>query len=116
VGGHERRERFADMVHQLSDAYWVQTPYRYFPVEPHWMAPGAQFLPVAVRAQVARRWPLSYTHGVPQETALRSVLSIELIDRVQLRHYFPDSLIRTETFYGLPKSLIAYRTGRAELF
>lgn len=110
VGGHERRERFADTVHQLSSAYWVQTPYRYFPVEPHWMAPGAQFLPVAVRAQVVRRWPLSYRRGQPLEKALRTALSIELLDRTQLRYYFPDSLIRTETVFGLPKSLIACRT------
>src|SRR5215469_18971669 len=70
VGGHERRERFADSVHQLSDAHWVQTPYRYFPIEPHWMAPGMQFLPVTARAQVARRWPLSYGRGKPREAAL----------------------------------------------
>jgi hypothetical protein len=115
VGGHERRERFADTVRQLSDAYWVQTPYRYFPVEPHWMAPGAQFLPVAMRAQVVRRWPLSYRRGQPQETALQAALEIELLDRSQLRYYFPDSLIRTETVFGIPKSLIAYRTGRDDI-
>jgi hypothetical protein len=111
VGGHQRRERFADTVHQLSGAYWVQTPYRYFPIEPHWMAPGAQFLPVAVRAQVVRRWPLSYRRGQPREAALRTALSIELLDRAQLRYYFPDSLIRTEMVFGIPKSLIACRTG-----
>jgi hypothetical protein len=112
VGGHERRERFAESVHQLSDAHWIQTPYRYFPVEPHWMAPGAQFLPVAGRAQVVRRWPLSYKRGRSADLALRTVLWVELLDRTQLRYYFPDSLIRTETVLGIPKSLIAYRTGR----
>jgi len=115
VGGHERRERFADSVHQLSDAHWVQTPYRYCPVEPHWMAPGAQFLPVAGRVQVVRRWPLSFRRGQPRETAVRAVLGIELLDRTQLRYYFPGSLIRTEWALGLPKSLIAYRTGRGDV-
>ena len=71
VGGHERRERFADSVHQLSDAHWVQTPYRYFPIEPHWMVPGMQFMPSTVRAELARRWPLSYGRGKPRETMLR---------------------------------------------
>ena len=66
VGGHERRERFADTVHQLSDAHWVQTPYRYFPTEPHWMAPAAHYLPVAARAQVVRRWRLSFRPGMPR--------------------------------------------------
>jgi hypothetical protein len=111
VGGHERRERFADSVHQLSDAHWVQTPYRYFPIEPHWMVPGMQFLPVTVRAELARRWPLSYGRGKPRQAMLTKVLRVELLDRTQFRYYFPDSLIRTETVMGVPKSLIAYRTG-----
>lgn len=110
VGGHDRRERFADTVHQLSDAHWVQTPYRYFPIEPHWMAPAAQYLPVAARAQVVRRWPLSFRRGTPRETAVRAVLSVELLDRTQLRHYFPHSQIRAEKVFGIPKSLVAYRT------
>jgi hypothetical protein len=112
VGGHERRKRFADAVHQLSDSHWVQTPWRYFPIEPHWMAPGMQFLPVAVRAQMAVHWPLSNDRGKPRETAVGKVLGVDLLDRTQLRYYFPDSLIRTETVFGIPKSLIAYRTGR----
>ena len=112
VGGHERRQRFADTVHQLSDAHWVQTPYRYFPIEPHWMAPGAQFLPVTARARVVRHWPLSYQRGKSKEMALEAALSIELLDRSQLRYYFPGSVLRTETVVGIPKSLIAYRTGK----
>lgn len=110
VGGHERRQRFADAVHQLSDAHWIQTPYRYFPIEPHWMAPGMQFLPVPARARMVRHWPLSYLRGKPPETVMRRVLQVELLGRTQFQYYFPDSLIRTETICGLPKSLIAYRT------
>jgi hypothetical protein len=110
VGGHERRVRFAEAVHSLSDAHWVQTPYRYFPIEPHWIAPGMQFLPVAARTAVARTWPLAYTPNKSYEGALRQVLWTELVDRTQMRHYFPDSQIRTERLFGVPKSLIAFRT------
>jgi hypothetical protein len=111
VGGHERRERFAEAVHLLADAYWVQTPYRYFPLEPHWMAPGMQFLPVAARAEVCRRWPLAYAPGGTREEAVKRVLQVELLDRTQMRYYFPDSVLRTEKIFGVPKSLIAYRIG-----
>src|SRR5690349_17946278 len=44
VGGHERRMRLAEAVHKLAGSHWVQTPYRYFPIEPHFVAPGLQFL------------------------------------------------------------------------
>jgi hypothetical protein len=112
VGGHDRRQRFADAVHQLSDAYWVQTPYRYFPVEPHWIAPGMQFLPLAARVRFARRWPLAFRRANTREEAVQAVLGIELLDRTHMRYYFPDSVLRTEKLYGIPKSVIAYRTGR----
>ncbi|MGW0431123.1 class I SAM-dependent methyltransferase [Micromonospora sp. NPDC003197] len=107
VGGHERRLRFAESVHRLADAHWVQTPYRYFPIEPHWIAPGMQFLPVRVRTTLARRWPLAHTPARSHEGALKQVLWTELVDKTQMRHYFPESRIRVERLAGLPKSLIA---------
>ncbi|MBO4205235.1 methyltransferase domain-containing protein [Micromonospora echinofusca] len=109
VGGHERRLRFAAAVRTLADAHWVQTPYRYFPVEPHWLAPGMQFLPVRARTMVARHWPLAHSPAKSHEAAIAQVLWTELLDRSQLRHYFPDSTIRVERLAGLPKSLIAVR-------
>jgi hypothetical protein len=109
VGGHERRLRFAESVHLLAEAHWVQTPYRYFPIEPHWIAPGMQFLPVRARTAVARRWPLAHSPAESREAAIRQVLWTELVDRTQLRHYFPESRILTERLAGLPKSLIAVR-------
>jgi hypothetical protein len=111
VGGHERRLRFAESVHMLADAHWVQTPYRYFPVEPHWVAPGMQFLPLTVRTTIAHRWPLSHTPAKDRASAMQAVLWTELVDRTQMRHYFPDSAIRPERVLGLTKSLIAIRRG-----
>ncbi|WP_341720355.1 class I SAM-dependent methyltransferase [Micromonospora sp. FIMYZ51] len=109
VGGYERRRRMAAAVRELAPAYWVQTPYRYFPIEPHWVAPGMQFLPVPARVAVARRWPLAYTPGKSHEAAMRQVLSTELIGRAELRHLFPDATIRNERLLGLTKSIIAVR-------
>jgi hypothetical protein len=111
VGGHERRLRFAEAARNLADAYWVQTPYRYFPVEPHWIAPGMQFLPVAARSRLAHRWPLGHTRSPDRVSALQDVLWTELLDRTQLRHYFPDATLRAERVLGLTKSLIAVRRG-----
>jgi hypothetical protein len=109
VGGHERRLRFAESVHMLADAHWVQTPYRYFPIEPHWVAPGMQFLPLTVRTTVAHRWPMSHTPAKDRASAMQAVLWTELVDRTQMRHYFPESAIRPERVLGLTKSLIAIR-------
>jgi hypothetical protein len=113
VGGHERRERFAEAVRTLADAYWVQTPYRYFPVEPHWIAPAMQFLPAAARSAIAYRWPLAHTRPVDRADAVASVLWTELLDRTQLRHYFPDAELRAERVFGMVKSLLAVKTPRS---
>jgi hypothetical protein len=43
VGGHAARSQLAGQVHRLAEHHWVQTPYRYFPLEPHWLFPGMQF-------------------------------------------------------------------------
>lgn len=111
VGGHERRQRFADAIRNLADAYWVQTPYRYFPIEPHYVAPGMQYLPVALRHRYALRWPMSHTRPKDRPGALENVLWIELIDRTQMRYYFPDARILNERLFGMTKSMIAIRGG-----
>jgi len=114
VGGHERRMRFADAARNLADAYWVQTPYRYFPIEPHWVAPGMQFTPIAVRRRLAHRWPLQHTRARDAAEALEGVLWVELLDRTQMRYYFPDAtVLRSERFMGMTKSLIAVRSPKA---
>jgi hypothetical protein len=109
VGGHERRRRFAAAARSLADRYWVQTPYRYFPVEPHWVFPVMQFLPVAARTTLAHRWPLAHTRPRDRTGALESVMWTELLDRTQMRYYFPDATLRAERVAGMTKSLIAVK-------
>lgn len=110
VGGHARRQDLADAVHRLAPRHWVQTPYRYFPVEPHWLFPGMQFLPLRARAAIVRSWPLSHS-GARPETATAIALETELISITEMRHYFPGSQIVRERFGPLVKSLVAVRTG-----
>lgn len=107
VGGHAQRSRFADSVHSLAPRHWVQTPYRYFPVEPHWLFPGLQFLPVTARAGIVRRWPLGHSPLVTREDSLRAVMGVELVGRAEMRAYFPDSDLICERMAGIVKSLIA---------
>jgi hypothetical protein len=107
LGGHANRQRFADTVVALAPRHWVQTPYRYFPVEPHWLFPGMQFLPVAARARIARRWRLAHTPARNMEDARTSVMWTELLSLTELRQYFPQSAIVRERVGGLTKSIIA---------
>jgi hypothetical protein len=108
VGGHERRLRFAEVVDAASDRHWVQTPYRYFPIEPHWLFPGFQFLPTALARKVSERWKLGHTRSDP-ETSWSDVVWVELLSMTDMRGYFPRSSVWSETWGGIPKSLVAIK-------
>jgi hypothetical protein len=110
VGGHLRRQAFADSVHALAGRHWVQTPYRYFPIEPHVLFPFYQFMPVNVRARISRTWPLVHTKSADHEAALRDALETELIGRAEMSLLFPTSHLRAERIAGMVKSLIAVKT------
>jgi len=109
VGGHARRTAFADAVHRLAPHHWIQTPYRYFPVEPHWLFPGFQFLPFRARVRLTREWPLGHRHDPSRAGAVANVASVELLCRGELRSYFPGSELWLERLGGLTKSLVAVR-------
>lgn len=110
VGGHWRRLAFADACYELADRHWIQTPYRYFPIEPHWLAPGAQFLPTRALANFTRRWPFAhFRRAATPEEAVDRALATELLSRTAMRFYFPASEIWRERMFGLTKSLVALR-------
>ncbi len=109
VGGEQQRRAFAASVHALADRHWVQTPYRYFPIEPHWMFPGFQWLPLRAKAEVGRRWRHGNRYNEDLDGSVKNALSVELLSRTAMRTYFPTSDIRAEKMYGMTKSLIAVR-------
>jgi len=109
VGGHRQREAFAWFAGTLGESYWIQTPNRNFPIEPHWACPGFQFLPRRARAAVTLMWPIgNFTHRRDSlRQRMQDVLEIELLSRSELEFYFPHAVILRERVAGLVKSLIA---------
>lgn len=111
VGGHARRQQMADVIAESAPTYWVQTPYRYFPIEPHWIFPGFQFLPFAVRVAITKRWNVGHNPALKDTAeAAALVASTELISATEMRAYFPDGKIWYERIAGVPKSIVAYKT------
>jgi len=113
VGGPRYRREMAQVVHDLAPYHWVQTPYRYFPVEPHFLFPGFQFLPVVAKMQVFLHWPLvrhirDRTYPVDR---VRHVIDHDLLTVTEMVSLFPSSLILHEKAAGMTKSLIAVRCG-----
>jgi hypothetical protein len=111
VGGHLRRRQFARWVQELGERHWVQTPNRFFPVEPHWLVPGLQFATPRLQVAVLKRWPYTSKRfqSLSWQDRLDRAMGIELLSPSAFRSYFPDSELVRERLYGLTKSLIAVR-------
>lgn len=110
VGQWNRMKSFAGEIRRVAHGYVVQTPYFWFPVEPHFMAPGFHWLPESVRAKLLMRLPLGHSGKAETlDAAIARVQSAQLVDAVAFRTLFPDATIGFERVLGMPKSLIAVR-------
>lgn len=108
VGGHARRKQLAEVISVAAPHHWVQTPYRYFPMEPHWLVPGMQFLPITAQAAISRRMPFGPANRtMTAERIVDECSYVELIGLTQMRGYFPSSDIWCERAAGLVKSIVA---------
>ncbi len=120
LAGPAERARFAAEVRRVGRSYWVQTPNRRFPIEPHLWTPFLHYLPRAMQRAVARWgtvWELlERPSSDRREFYVEHYLNdIRLLDENELRKLFPGAVILRERFLGLTKSLVAVgRGGGAE--
>jgi hypothetical protein len=115
VGRLEDQRRMAREVSRVGRFYYVQTPNRRFPIEPHLVFPLFQYLPVALRVALVRRFQLGWAPRMPEpERARRYVESIRLLSGREVRSLFPDARVVPERFLGLVKSWIAFRAPRPD--
>jgi hypothetical protein len=109
VGDFADQRRMAMEVRRIGRQYYVQTPNRHFPIEPHFMFPGFQFLPIWIRIWLLQHFTLGTHNKVPNRyDAEREVRSIRLMTRREVEALFPDATIFEERYYGLVKSFVAY--------
>lgn len=108
VGDESRMRMFANESSRIAARYWIQTPSKYFPLEPHTGMPFWWFYPQSLKRYFLGRWerdmPLIAMH------AKRTTF----ITRRQLLGLYPDASIFTERFCGFAKSYSAYRAGQSD--
>jgi hypothetical protein len=110
VGGPDDMKRLADEIRRVGRRYFIQTPNRYFPIEPHFLFPMFQFLPVSVQTALVQNFKLGWYPRMPERAdAEREVRSIRLLTHKELRGLFPDGVVVSERLFGVPKCLLAYK-------
>jgi hypothetical protein len=120
LSSEEDQRRFANEVRRTGRAYWVQTPDRRFPIEPHLLTPFIHWLPRGARKAIARRFTVWSVIERPSQDRWEFYIrhcseEVRLLDRRQLQDLFPEAEIRQERFLGMSKSLIAVWQGEAAL-
>lgn len=109
LGNYDDQKRMANEVIRVGKRYFVQTPNRYFPIEPHFHFPLFQFLPKKTRIWLQTHRNLGWRKKIPDfELAERSIEEVRLLSKSELLLLFPHARIYEEVFFGLKKSFIAY--------
>ena len=96
-------------IRRVGRRFFVQTPNRHFPVEPHFVFPLFQFLPLTLRVQLLRRFSLGWVPRMPDPAKARAfVRSIRLLTGDELTGLFPGAAIHRERVCGLTKSFVVH--------
>jgi hypothetical protein len=97
-------------VRRVGRGYFVQTPNRWFPLEPHYLMPLWQFWPLRLRAWLQRRRTLGWMRCQPDPLCARAeVEQVRLLDGWEMRRLFPDGERLAERVGPLVKSWVARR-------
>lgn len=113
VGRFSNMVAFARETRRLAPAYYVQTPYFWFPIDPHfYRLPAVHWMPVSMQVALLKRFKLGHSAPAPDLAGtMDKVESRSILDAEQFRYLFPDAEHRFERVLGVPKSMIATRRG-----
>jgi ubiquinone/menaquinone biosynthesis C-methylase UbiE len=111
VGDPKQQETFASEMLRVGRHVYCQTPNRWFPVEPHYLALLVHWLPRACFTYFVHRYMTvgGLITKPSREKHERVKAGIRLLSRRELQRLFPGCKIKTERFLGIPKSYAAYR-------
>jgi len=109
VGNFEKQKSMAKEIRRISSRYFIQTPNKYFPIEPHFLFPFFQFLPRFIKAFLIRHFNLGWYNKVNNVKKSYEVADeIRLLSKKELTKLFPEATIYNEKVFGLIKSFIIY--------
>ncbi|MGQ0678386.1 MAG: class I SAM-dependent methyltransferase [Actinomycetota bacterium] len=109
VGDLSDQKRMGQEIRRVGKRYFVQTPNRRFPIEPHFMFPLFQFFPEPLKVFLICHLPITHAKTRwTREQALEVARDIRLLTHRELRMIFPHATIRRERVLGLSKSFMVY--------
>lgn len=111
VGTYEDQKRFAAEIRRAGRRIYVQTPNRWFFVEPHFLAVFVHYLPWPIARRLLRYCSFRALFRKGDNVDLRELAAeLRFISYREMKELFPDCEILREKWFGMTKSFIATRT------
>lgn len=110
VGSLDDQRRFAHELRRCGKAIYLQTPNRWFFVEPHLVALFVHWLPPAVQRRLIRWASVWGLVNRPDQQQIDAFLrDTRLLTRREVEELFPDCELQRERVFGFTKSFVVVR-------
>ncbi len=100
----KNQQKMAQEVQRVGIYHFIQTPNKYFLIEPHFLFPLFQFLPKSLKYLLLTKTKLSRGKKWNKKFAKEYIQEIRLLSLKEMKYMFPNSKNKTERFLGMSKS------------
>ena len=100
----ENQKKMASEIIRVGKKYIVQTPNKYFFLEPHYLLPFFDIIPKKLKYLILTKTKLSRLKKWDKNFAKQYIKEIRLLSEKEMKTLFPKSKIYFEKFLGMNKS------------
>lgn len=104
----EQQKKMAEEIVRVGRYHYVQTPNKYFFIEPHYLLPYFQFTPKNFRYFILTKTKLSRFKKWSHKEAQQYLDEILLLSKKDMIALFPSSKLTKEKFMGMTKSFVVH--------
>jgi len=110
VGSYADQKHFAAEIRRVGKRVFLQTPNRWFFIEPHFLTVFVHYLPWPIAKHLVRVLSLRGLMRQGDNKDLKTLADeLRLLTFGEMKELFPDCVIHREKWFGLTKSFIAVR-------
>lgn len=107
---YDKQLKFANEARRVSKNLWIQTPAKFFFVEPHLITPFIHFFPKQLQKRLIKNFSIWGLVTRPSQEQVDNFLNeVRLLTYKEMKDLFPDCEIYKEKFLFFTKSYIAIR-------
>ena len=103
----DQRQQLVKEMQRIGKQVIIQTPARAFPIDPHFIMPFVHWLPKNIGYLLVLISPWRILSRPPKAIRRSYHYETNILSKRELEALMPGAEIRTERFFGLPKSYVA---------